>query len=316
MTEAPHIPVMLDEVLQTLQPKAGETYIDGTFGAGGYTRAILDAANCNVIGIDRDETAIAMAQSWKDKYGDRLKLVHSNFANAQSCLADIGIEKVDAVVLDLGVSSMQIDQEERGFSFRFDGPLDMRMDRSTGVTAADLVNNLSETDLANVIYEYGEEKASRRVAAAIVKARADKEITTTAELANIVRSVVYSSPKDRIDPATRTFQALRLKVNDELGEVETILESTLDMLKDGGRLVVVTFHSLEDRIVKNFLIKHGKPAAAPSRYLPASASAEKPAFSILTKKPLAPTDEETKKNPRARSAKLRAAQRVYSEVAA
>lgn len=310
MTEAPHISVMLNEVLETLQPKDGETYIDGTFGAGGYSRAILDAANCTVIGIDRDETAFALAAPWKDKYGDRLKLVHSNFANVKACLEQLGIDKVDAVVLDLGVSSMQIDQEERGFSFRFDGPLDMRMDRSSGVTAADIVNTMAENDLANVIYQYGEEKASRRVAAAIVKARLEKKITTTGELAKIIRSVIHVSPKNRIDPATRTFQALRLKVNDELGEVETILESTLDILKDGGRLVVVTFHSLEDRIVKNFLIKHGKVAAAPSRYLPATSVAEKPVFSILTKKALLPTEAEISQNPRARSAKLRAAQKV------
>ncbi len=306
----PHISVMLDEVVETLNPQAGETYIDGTFGAGGYTRAILDKADCTVIGIDRDESALAMASSWKDKYGARLKLVHSNFANAKSALESLGIDKVDAVILDLGVSSMQIDQEERGFSFRFDGPLDMRMDRSSGKTAADLVNTLPEEELANIIYMYGEEKASRRVAAAIVKARAEQKITTTGQLAKIIRSVVHVSPKDRIDPATRTFQALRLKVNDELGEVETILESTLDILKDGGRLIVVTFHSLEDRIVKNFMNDHGKPAASPSRYLPATAVAEKPRFSILTKKPLIPTDAETSRNPRARSAKLRAAMRV------
>ena len=310
MSASPHIPVMLNEVLQTLQPKSGETYIDGTFGAGGYTRAILDAANCNVIGIDRDETALKMAENWKGKYGERLKLVHSNFANAQSCLSDIGIEKVDAVILDLGVSSMQLDQEARGFSFRFNGPLDMRMDRSSGQTAADLVNTLKEEDLANVIYQYGEEKASRRVASAIVKARLEKKITTTSELANIIRSVVHVSPKDRIDPATRTFQALRLKVNDELGEVEAILDSTLDILNEGGRLVVVTFHSLEDRIVKNFLNQHGKPAVAPSRYLPSKDSIQKPTFSILTKKALTPTQEEIFSNPRARSAKLRAGVRL------
>ncbi len=311
MTDAPHIPVMLNEVLQTLQPKPGETYIDGTFGAGGYSRAILDSADCTVIGIDRDESAIEMAASWKEKYGERLKIVHSNFANAKSCLQNLGIDKVDAVVLDLGVSSMQIDQEERGFSFRFDGPLDMRMDRSHGETAADIVNTAKEEDLANIIYQYGEEKASRRVASAIVKARSEKKIETTSELANIVRSVVHVSPKVKIDPATRTFQALRLKVNDELGEVETILESTLDILKDGGRLIVVTFHSLEDRIVKNFLVKHGKQAAAPSRYLPASShSSKKPSFSILTKKALLPSDSEISRNPRSRSAKLRAAIRV------
>lgn len=310
MTEAPHISVMLDEVLDALQPKAGEVYVDGTFGAGGYSRAILDKADCTVIGIDRDETAFDLAGPWKGKYGERLKLVHSNFANVKSCLEEIGVDKVDAVVLDLGVSSMQIDQEDRGFSFRYDGPLDMRMDRSSGKTAADLVNTLPEGELADVIYRYGEEKASRRVAAAIVKARIEKKITTTAELANIVRSVVHASPKLKIDPATRTFQALRLKVNDELGEVEEILEATLDVLKEGGRLVVVTFHSLEDRIVKNFLTKHGKPTAAPSRYLPANQAQEKPAFSILTKKPVLPTESEISRNPRSRSAKLRAAVRV------
>lgn len=312
MSAAPHIPVMLNEVLQTLQPRDGETYIDGTFGAGGYTRSILDAANCNVIGIDRDETALAMADAWKDKYGDRLKLVHSNFANAKNCLSEMGVDKVDAVVLDLGVSSMQLDQEARGFSFRFDGPLDMRMDRSSGQTAAELVNTMKEEDLANVIYQYGEEKASRRVAAAIVRARIDKKITTTSELANIIRSVVHVSPKDRIDPATRTFQALRLKVNNELGEVEAILDSMLDILKTGGRLVVVTFHSLEDRIVKNFLNQHGKPAAAPSRYLPSQDTIQTPKFSIITKKALIPTDAEISANPRARSAKLRAGVRLAS----
>lgn len=309
-TASPHISVMLNEVLETLSPKDGETYIDGTFGAGGYTRAILDAANCTVIGIDRDETALAMADAWKNKYGDRLKLVHSNFANASQCLAEIGIDKVDAVILDLGVSSMQIDQDARGFSFRFDGPLDMRMDRSSGETAADLVNNMDEEDLANVIYQYGEEKASRKVAAAIVKARLEAPIQTTNQLADIVRGVVYKKPKDRIDPATRTFQALRLKVNDELGEVTRILESTLDILKEGGRLIVVTFHSLEDRIVKDFMNDHGKPKSAPSRYLPAVQATTNPAFSILTKKALIPTDTEISQNPRSRSAKLRAAVRV------
>lgn len=316
MSDAPHISVMLDEVLETLKPVDGEVYVDGTFGAGGYSRAILDAANCTVIGIDRDETAFELASPWKAKYGERLKLVHSDFANTKAAIESLGIDKVDAVILDLGVSSMQIDQQERGFSFRFDGPLDMRMDQSSGKTAADIVNTMAEEDLANVIYQYGEEKASRRVAAAIVKARLEQKITTTAQLANIVRSVVHVSPKDRIDPATRTFQALRLKVNDELGQVETILDSTLDMLKEGGRLIVVTFHSLEDRIVKQFMNDHGKPQSAPSRYLPATQSSGKPRFSILTKKPLIPTDAETSRNPRARSAKLRAAQRIYSGVAA
>ena len=310
MNDAPHIPVLLDEVLDALSPKAGEVYVDGTLGAGGYTRAILDAADCTVIGFDRDETAHKMAEGWKTPYGDRLKLVHSNFAEVKSCLQKMGVDKVDAVVLDLGVSSMQIDEADRGFSFRFDGPLDMRMDRSTGPNAADIVNDLPEAELADVIYQYGEEKASRRVAAAIVRARTNARITKTSALADIVRSVVHVHPKDRTDPATRTFQALRLKVNDELGEVERVLEATLDILNEGGRLVVVTFHSLEDRIVKNFMNKYGKVAPSPSRYLPAAENSSPPVFSILTKKPVIPTDDELSRNSRSRSAKLRAAIRI------
>jgi 16S rRNA (cytosine1402-N4)-methyltransferase len=305
----PHIPVLLDEVLAALAPVGGETYVDGTLGAGGYTRAILDRANCRVIAIDRDETAHDMAQAWKDKYGDRLMLVHGAFSDLGNLLAARGVEKVDAVVLDLGVSSMQIDQDQRGFSFRFDGPLDMRMDRSCGETAADLVNTLPEKELADIIYQYGEERHSRRIASAIVRARTESRIETTLQLAEIVRSVVRVSPKDKIDPATRTFQALRLAVNDELGQLERALESAEKVLGDGGRLVVVTFHSLEDRIVKEFLAQRSKPAASPSRHLPdlPSSSSLPLTFSPLTKKPVTPSDAEMKSNPRARSAKLRAA---------
>jgi 16S rRNA (cytosine1402-N4)-methyltransferase len=310
MSEAPHIPVMLREVLATLRPCDGEVYLDGTLGAGGYTRAILDAADCKVIGIDRDSSAHEMAESWRRKYDGRLHLVHGAFSQAEAHLATLGHAAIDALILDLGVSSMQLDLRERGFSFRFDGPLDMRMDRSHGETAADIVNYTEQTILADMLYAYGEEKASRRIAAAIVARRAEKPFETTADLADLVRSIVRKSPKDRIDPATRTFQALRLKVNDELGEVERLLESAADILRDGGRLIIVTFHSLEDRIVKNFLNSHARQQAAPSRYLPPVANTSVPPFALITKKALLPQSDEIAANPRARSAKLRAAVRI------
>jgi 16S rRNA (cytosine1402-N4)-methyltransferase len=309
MVEAPHIPVMLNEVLAALSPRSGETYVDGTFGAGGYTRAILDAANCNVIAIDRDPSAFNLAAPWKDKYGDRLTLVQGPFSDIKSHLDTLGLKKVDAVILDLGVSSMQLDQAERGFSFRFDAPLDMRMDTDKGETAADVVNSLPEKELADIIYLYGEERHSRRIAAAIVKARGEKRIETTRQLTDIIRSVVHFSHKDKIDPSTRTFQALRIYVNDELGELERVLSASEDVLEDGGRLIVVTFHSLEDRIVKTFLNERAKPAPSPSRYMPASISTHPQTFTLITRKAIAAGDEETSRNPRARSAKLRAAVR-------
>ncbi len=308
MTDAPHIPVMLPEVLEALSPHENETYVDGTFGAGGYTRGILDAATCTVIGIDRDTSALEMAEPWKNPYGDRLKLVHGTFSDIRQHLTSLGLEKVDGIVLDIGVSSMQIDQAERGFSFRFDAPLDMRMDRSRGQTAADIVNTMPEKELADLIYLYGEERHSRRIAGGIAKARLEKPIETTKELTDIIRSVVHFSRKDKIDPSTRTFQALRIAVNDELGELERVLAASEDALKDGGRLVVVTFHSLEDRIVKNFLNERAKPPASPSRYMPDLPPSTTPqTFALLSRKAIAASDAESSINPRARSAKLRAA---------
>lgn len=317
MTEAPHIPVMLPEVLEALRPVDGEIYVDGTLGAGGYTRGILDAAKtCRVIGIDRDQTAHDMAEEWGKPYDNRLTLVRNSFGNLESALQGAGIAKVNGLVLDLGVSSMQFDEADRGFSFRFDAPLDMRMDRTSGQTAADLVNTLPQDELANLIYLYGEERKSRHIAAAIVKARMIAPIRTTKALADIIRSVVYVSPRDKIDPSTRTFQALRIAVNDELGELESVLAAAERVLEVGGRLVVVTFHSLEDRIVKNFLQERSRPAPAPSRHVPFSplsaqdASPHRLSFSLVTKKPVLPTDDEMKRNPRSRSAKLRAAIRL------
>jgi 16S rRNA (cytosine1402-N4)-methyltransferase len=256
-----------------------------------------------------------MATRWGADYAGRLTLVKNSFGQLESALHNISVDKVDGIVLDLGVSSMQFDEAERGFSFRFDAPLDMRMDRDSGQTAADIVNSMAEEPLANLIYLYGEERKSRHIASAIIKARAVSKIETTKQLADIIRSVIHVSPRDKIDPSTRTFQALRIAVNDELGELESVLEAAEKVLKIGGRLVIVTFHSLEDRIVKNFLNTRARPAPAPSRHMPMAYDVpqNRLSFSLLTKKPVAPTEEEMKTNPRSRSAKLRAAIRLGDE---
>lgn len=304
-----HVPVMLREVLQTLSPQGSEIYVDGTMGGGGYTRAILDAApQCQMIAIDRDQTAHDYAAQWAKPYGDRLHLVHGRFSDLKQHLQALNMSQVDGVVLDLGVSSPQLDEALRGFSFRDSGPLDMRMDQTQGETAADLCNTLPEADLANLIYAYGEEKLSRRIAKAIVAAR---PLTTTAQLAAIVATVVHVNPRNPTHPATRTFQALRIAVNHELDELEQVLDSCAALLKVGGRLVVVSFHSLEDRIVKNYFATQSKPPSAGSRYAPVIAQAAfTPTFRVLTKSPLSAADDESAANSRARSAKLRAAVRL------
>ena len=311
MNDAPHIPVMLSEVLEVMALKDGGVYVDGTLGAGGYTRAMLDAVDCRVIAIDRDETAIQAAQSWSKEYGDRLTLVHGAFGDVSQHLKSAGINKIDGIVVDIGVSSMQIDQADRGFSFRFDGPLDMRMDTSQGETAAEIINSRKEENIANLIYKYGEERLSRRIAKAIIN---NRPFETTAELAGVVRSVVPRSKKDGIDPATRTFQALRIAVNDELGELERLLESSPDVLAQNGRLVVVAFHSLEDKIVKSFM--RGQKNST-SRHEPVlchnEGSDNAPPLSMLSKKAILPTDTEKKINPRSRSARLRVAENLAVE---
>ncbi len=304
---ARHVPVLLAEVMAALSPRDGDVVIDGTFGAGGYTRAILDAAATRVIGIDRDPTAIAGGEALVAASGGRLVLVHDRFARLDAVARDIGHEAVDGVVLDIGVSSMQLDEAERGFSFRFDGPLDMRMARE-GESAADMVARLEETALANLIYTYGEERLSRPIAKAIVRERAVAPIVTTKRLADIVSRVVRSKPGD-IHPATRTFQALRIAVNDELGELEAALDAAERILKPGGRLVVVTFHSLEDRIVKQFMADRSGKTAGGSRHAPASRAPD-PTFTLVHRKAVAASDAESAANPRARSAKLRAAERT------
>ncbi len=313
MSEAPHIPVMLNDVLAALSPQSGELYVDGTFGAGGYTSAFLDAADCSVVAIDRDLSALEAGAALKDKYAPRLTLLRGRFGDALSLVNDAGFASVDGFVLDVGVSSMQLDQARRGFSFRYDAPLDMRMDQSAGQTAADVVNSADEKDLADIIYRYGEERQSRRIARRIVAARAEAPIETTGQLAEIVRSVVHKSHKDTIDPATRTFQALRIYVNDELGELERALEAAESLLSEGGRLIVVSFHSLEDSIVKRFLRERAGLESRGSRYLPdVQDDAPAPTFMLPSRKAIFPSKEEAASNPRARSARMRVAIRTNS----
>jgi len=307
-SDSPHIPVLLDEVLEALSVKDGGTYVDGTFGAGGYTLAMLGRAGCRVFAIDRDPNAAAAGRALSEAKAGRLTLLEGRFGDMDQLLAESGVNSVDGVALDIGVSSMQLDQAERGFSFAKDGPLDMRMEQA-GPSAADVVNHADEDDLANIIYRYGEERLSRRIARAIVAARADKKFERTLELAEIVAKVVRKSG-DGIHPATRTFQALRIHVNDELGELERGLAAAEKLLAPGGRLAVVTFHSLEDRVVKNFLKERSGDMPAPSRHLPQLHTGPKPTFTLLGRKAVTAGPAETARNPRARSAKLRAAIRT------
>ena len=306
MNDSSHIPVLGREAIDYLNVRDGGIYIDGTFGAGGYSRAILGEADCRVIAIDRDQTAIAGGADLVEQAQGRLTLVEDQFSKLDSVARDCGFAQVDGVVVDLGVSSMQLDRAERGFSFRLDGPLDMRMGKD-GPSAADVVALASERDLANIIFQLGEERHSRGVARAIVKARAEAPVVTTAALARIVGSVVRSKPNE-IHPATRTFQGLRIFVNDELGELVAALTASERILKPCGRLVAVSFHSLEDRIVKSFLVARG-PARAGSRHLPQTEHPDA-TFEPLTKRPVVAGGDETTHNPRARSAKLRAAERT------
>jgi 16S rRNA (cytosine1402-N4)-methyltransferase len=307
---ARHVSVLGREAVDLLAPHTGGIYVDATFGAGGYSRAILDVEGTRVIGIDRDRTAILDGFDLVDRAAGRLTLVEDRFSNLADVCAAQGIDAVDGVVMDVGVSSMQLDQAARGFSFRLSGPLDMRMAQS-GPTAADVVAKASESDLANIIYIFGEERHSRGVARAIVAARKEAPVTTTEALAGIVAKVVRAKPNE-IHPATRTFQALRIFVNEELDELHLALSAAERVLKPGGRLVVVSFHSLEDRIVKNFFIARGK-ASAGSRHRPEVAQARS-SFQILTKRPVTSGDAEVAANPRARSAKLRAAERTDAPV--
>ena len=302
MNGVSHIPVLLQPVLEYLQVEGG-TFVDGTFGAGGYTRAILNAhPKAKVIAFDRDPTTKARADEVKKEFGNRFTFIQDCFGN----MANHIHEPVTGIVLDIGVSSMQIDEPERGFSLRFDGPLDMRMG-NTGLTAAEIIQSVSEEKLADILFKYGEEKCSHRIARALK----GKRPQTTLQMAEVIHAVM-PRPKDGSDSATRSFQALRIFVNDELGELERALKSSLSLLKPQGRLVVVSFHSLEDRIVKDFLNKHSVKMGHVNKY--AIAQEERGLFKILTKKPVTADEQELGNNPRAHSAKLRAAIRTEQSV--
>lgn len=292
-----HIPVMLQEVLTALKPQKGEVYVDATFGNGGYTKAILETADCKVIALDRDPTVKVRVNEFKNMYGDRFEFRAGQFGD----FADLVPEKINGAVFDIGVSSMQLDEAERGFSFSKEGALDMRMSQD-GISAKDIVNSYDEEALADLIYQYGEERKSRQIAKRIAEYRQNKKIETTTELAEIIYSVIHKKFGE-IDPATRTFQALRIAVNDELGELSRGLSGAANRLQKNGRLVVVDFHSLEDRIVKNFFKENGGKRIRVSKYAPELVQDEH-LFAEVSKV-IMPTSEECGKNPRARSAKLR-----------
>jgi len=302
--DAPHIPVLLDEVIAALQPRVGMTVVDATFGAGGYTTALLEAG-ASVHAFDRDPDAVAAGQALVARYEGRLALHPARFSAMREELAAIGVTEVDAVVMDIGVSSMQLDQGERGFAFMHDGPLDMRMSQD-GESAADFLNTADEEAIADVLYRYGEERQSRRVARAIVAAR---PLATTGELARVVRRALGHRPHDKKDPATRTFQAVRIHVNDELGELEAGLVAAEALLRPGGVLAVVSFHSLEDRIVKQFLRSASAAGRAVSRHLPGEIPGPAPTFAQVSKA-IRPSEAEIARNPRARSSTLRHAVRT------
>lgn len=298
-----HIPVLLSETIDALAPRDGALYLDGTFGGGGYSEALLRRADCRVVALDRDPAATRRGEALQQLYAGRLTLLEGRFGEMERLLRPLGIAQLAGVTLDLGLSSIQLDDPARGFSFRADGPLDMRMEAG-GRTAADLINTASEAELAAIIRDYGEERLARRIARAIVAAR---PLTRTGELAAIIRRVVPET--GGIDPATRTFQALRIAVNDELGEIDRGLAAAERLLEPGGRLAVVAFHSLEDRRVKSFLRLRSGNAPKTSRHLPGGRQPE-PSFRLVHRKPVTPGAAEIARNPRARSARLRAAERT------
>ncbi len=307
-SDAPHISVLLTGVLDALAPSEGKVIVDGTFGAGGYSRALL-AAGARVIAFDRDPSVRPFAEALAAEYGARFTLVLRPFSEMTEGLADLGLEAVDGITLDIGVSSMQLDQAERGFSFMRDGPLDMRM-ADHGPTAADVVNTAEAVELADIFWTYGEERASRRIAATLVRRRAEEPFARTLDLAAVVEACLGGRRGAPVHPATRVFQALRIHVNDELGELKAALAASERLLVPGGRLAVVTFHSLEDRIVKSFLTERAGRLPSGSRHAPPVETGPAPTFSLLFKGAQVPTEAELAANPRARSAKLRAAQRT------
>jgi 16S rRNA (cytosine1402-N4)-methyltransferase len=306
-----HTPVLLNEVIEYVSPKANETYVDATFGAGGYTTALLKEADCNIIALDRDESTSKIAQDLTAIFGNRFQFINIDFAQIDSAITN----QVDGFVFDIGVSSMQIDQAERGFSFQKDGPLDMRMSKSITSSAADIVNTYPEKELADIIYKFGDEKKSRHIARAICQAREQEEVISTAKLSAIIRSAC-GRYNDNIDPATRTFQALRIYVNDEFGQLSLGLSAAAKKLKLGGRLIVVTFHSGEDKIVKDFFAELTGKKNSINRHSPNALfdnSLTKQSFKYLHNGTIIASKDELSKNPRARSAKLRAIERISND---
>jgi 16S rRNA (cytosine1402-N4)-methyltransferase len=305
-----HVPVLVDAIRDALAPRDDAVYIDGTFGGGGYSEALLAAARCKVFGIDRDPEAVRRGRDLAARHGGRLTLLEGRFGDMVRLLARVTSDPISGVALDLGVSSIQLDTPERGFSFRTDGPLDMRMS-GDGESAADLVATLSESELAELIRALGEERFARRVARAITAARQRRPIRRTTELADIVRAAIPKSEPGQ-DPATRTFQALRIAVNDELGELDRGLLAAEQLLAPGGRLAVVSFHSLEDRRVKEFLRRRSDAAPHASRHQPNRVGMPAPAFRLLSRRAVKPGAAEIADNPRARAARLRAAERTQA----
>lgn len=311
MTEFHHLSVLPDEVIRFLEPANGKTYLDGTLGGGGHSSLILEKApEALLIGIDRDQEALTVVGERLSSHTEHIRLVHGDFADVAVHLNNLGIAALDGFILDLGVSSHQLDTRARGFSFQQDAPLDMRMDNSCGETAADLVNELPEAELERIISEYGEERWAKRIASFIVKERAESLITTTFRLVDIIKGAVPKAKWDeRIHPATRTFQALRIAVNTELDSLEQGMRSALELLKPGGRGVIISFHSLEDRIVKHIFREYVGGCTCP-RQLPVCVCGNQPRVKILTSRPVSATQKETDENPRARSAKLRAVEKL------
>jgi len=312
LAEQQHVPVLVDEVRALLQPERGGTFVDCTVGLGGHARMLLEGGATRLIAIDRDTEALAIARHALASFGDRVTLVHADYREVASVLDAQGVGGVSGLLADFGVSSMQLDAEGRGFSFRRDEPLDMRMDRTRGETAAALIDRVDETTLADAIYQFGEERRSRQVARAIVAARQQAPIETTARLAEIVRRAVAARGWQRIDPATRTFQALRIWVNGELDGLDSFIGAASQRLQAGGRMALIAFHSLEDRVVKHTFRALARPPSLEERAPARPQAAGEAQLKVLTKHPVIATDAEAAANPRARSAKLRAAERVRS----
>lgn len=307
-----HLPVMVREVIEILAPRAGSVFIDATLGIGGHAEALLEAANdISLIGIDQDRSAAAYARTRLKRFGDRVKIFENNFSQIAAIAGEAKISSVDGILADLGISSLQLDSPTRGFSFRFDSPLDMRMDPDSGAqTAAELLKKIEHDELANIIYEYGEERASRKIARWIIEKRnIGQPIETTFQLAELVRRAVPRRPQDKIDPATRTFQALRIAVNNELGILENFISDAVGLLKTNGVLAIITFHSLEDRIVKRTFQRLAGKCQCPPK-IPQCVCGAAKQVDIVTKKPIVASEKENFENPRARSAKLRACRKL------